>query len=135
MLNTIVIQGRLSHTPEMRQTQSGTAVLNMSVAVQRNRKDSDGNYPTDFFDCTFWGNSAETAAKFFSKGDPIIVKGRMESRKYEDKSGNKRTAWEIQAENYEFCGPKKEATQNDAPEAPAEFGADTMLCEMDNALF
>ena len=90
MLNSIVIQGRIVHTPELRQTQGGTSVLGMSVAVQRSRKDQDGNYPTDFFECTFWGKLAENAAKFFHKGDQIIVRGRMESRKYEDKNGNKR---------------------------------------------
>ena len=73
MLNSIVIQGRIAHTPELRQTQGGTSVLGMSVAVQRSRKDPDGNYPTDFFECTFWGKLAENAAKFFQKGDHLSL--------------------------------------------------------------
>lgn len=132
MLNSIVIQGRIAHTPELRQTQGGTSVLGMSVAVQRSRKDQDGNYPTDFFECTFWGKLAENAAKFFHKGDQIIVRGRMESRKYEDKNGNKRTAWEVQADGYEFCGPKKEnaSQHSNDPSEPEGFDPDTPLSEM-----
>ena len=131
MLNSIVIQGRIAHTPELRQTQGGTSVLGMSVAVQRSRKDPDGNYPTDFFECTFWGKLAENAAKFFQKGDQIIVRGRMESRKYEDKNGNKRTAWEVQADGYEFCGKKGNASQSPSePSAPEGFDPDTPLSEI-----
>lgn len=132
MLNSIVIQGRIAHTPELRHTPSGISVLNLSVAVQRSRKDADGNYQTDFFDCTLWGKLGENAAKFFQKGDQIIVKGRMESRRYEDKNGSKRIAWEVQADGYEFCGAKREHSANTSVDSslPEGFDPDTPLCEM-----
>lgn len=103
MLNKIDVQGRIVHTPELRHTTSGTSVLNLDLACDRSRKDADGNRPTDFFSVNVWGKLAEVVAQHCGKGDTIIVSGRMESRKYTDKNGNNRTAWELQAESFEFC--------------------------------
>lgn len=106
MLNKIVVQGRIVHTPELRKTGSGTAVLNLDLACGRNRKDANGEYPTDFFKVVIWGKSAEFGASRLNKGDQIVVSGRMESQKYTDKQGNNRISWEIQADEFDFFGKR-----------------------------
>lgn len=111
MLNCIVIQGRLTADPELRHTQSNTAVCTATVAVQRSRKDQNGEYPADFIPCVFWGKTAEHVSVWFHKGDSAIVRGRMESRKWQDKNGNNRVSWEVQAESIDFCGGKTETAK------------------------
>ena len=107
MLNKIVIQGRLCSTPELRRTQSGTAVTSFTLAVDRDFKNQSGEKETDFIDIVAWSNIAEFVSNYFKKGDMAIVSGRLQSRRWEDRDGNKRTAIEIVAENIYFCGPKK----------------------------
>ena len=104
MLNCIVLQGRFTAEPELKHTQSGTVVCSCTLAVQRSRKDQSGQYPTDFVDVVFWGKTAEMVSKWLGKGDLALVKGRLESRKWEDRNGNKRISWEVQAESVDFCG-------------------------------
>lgn len=104
MLNCIIIQGRLKADPELRYTKSNTAVCSVTLAVQRSRKDQSGDYPVDWIDCVFWGKTAEHINQWFSKGDMALVRGRLESRDWEDQNGNKRRSWEVQAENIDFCG-------------------------------
>ena len=111
MLNTIVIQGRFKADLELRHTYSGTAVAAGTLAVQRSRKDTNGEYPTDWIDVVFWGKTAEHASQWFHKGDMAIVRGRLKSRDWEDKNGNKRCSWEVQAESIDFCDGKKEGKQ------------------------
>lgn len=120
MLNCIMIQGRFTADPELRFTQGNTAVLTVSLAVQRSRKNQDGEYPTDFINVVLWGKTAEMVSQWFHKGDMAIVRGRLESRKWQDKHGNNRTEWEVQAEQIEFAGSKSNgkrkssvATEND----------------------
>ena len=107
MLNCIIIQGRFKGDPELRYTQSNTAVCSTTLAVQRSRKGQDGEYPTDWIDCVFWGKTAEHVNNWFHKGDMAVVRGRLESRDWEDKNGNKRRSWEVQAESIDFCGGGK----------------------------
>lgn len=115
MLNFIVLQGRFTDDPEIRYTSSNTAVCSVSIAVQRSRKSSDGSYPTDFVPCVFWGKTAEHVKNWFHKGDLAVVRGRLESRDWEDKNGNKRRSWEVQAESIDFCGGgKKEEKKPDS---------------------
>lgn len=104
MLNCIIVQGRFTAEPELKHTQSGTAVCSCTLAVQRSRKDQSGQYPTDFVGVVFWSKTAEMVSKWFSKGDLALVRGRLESRKWEDRDGNKRVSWEVQAESVDFCG-------------------------------
>lgn len=114
MLNCIIIQGRFKADPELRYTQSNTAVCSATLAVQRSRKGQDGEYPTDWIDCVFWGKTAEHVKNWFHKGELAIVRGRLESRDWEDKNGNKRRSWEVQAESIDFCG-KSESKANTTP--------------------
>lgn len=126
MLNTIVIQGRFTHNPEIRTLPSGTPMVSASVAVARNRRESDGTYATDFITCVFWGKTAELVANYFSKGDLILVRGRLQSHKYQDKEGVNRTSWEIIADGVDFCISKKEKEAQNAmraTNAPADAAA------------
>lgn len=105
-MNFIAIHGRLVRDPEIRRTQSGVAVTNITVAVDRSYSADDENV-ADFFDCVFWRHGAEFVSKYFTKGKEIIVTGEMQSRKWTDKDGNPRTSWEIQNCHAEFCGSAK----------------------------
>lgn len=108
MLNKIILQGRFKADIEVRYTQSNTPVAGGTLAVQRSRKDTSGEYPTDWVDVVFWGKLAEHASTWFRKGDMCIVSGRLESRDWQDKNGNKRRSWEVQCESIDFCGGKNE---------------------------
>ena len=113
-MNIIAIKGRLVRDPEIRQTQSGVSVTNITVAVDRSYS-AGGEKQTDFFDCVFWRQGAEFVSKYFKKGKEIIVTGEMQSRKWQDKEGNNRISWEIQNAHAEFCGGKGENTQQGKP--------------------
>lgn len=109
-MNNICIIGRLTTSPEIKKTTSGVSVCSVSIAVDRDYK-VNGEKATDFIPCVFWRGTAEFVGKYFSKGDMIAVIGSLESRKYKDKDGNKRTVWEVKADKVNFCGGKKEVPQ------------------------
>ena len=125
MLNKIVLQGRLCYDPELRHTQSGAAVSSFTLAVDRDFKSHSGERETDFVNCTAWKSVAEFTARYFSRGRMAIVEGRLQSRKYTDKDGNNRTAYEVVASSVYFGDSKKESDHLDkladdaAPVAPA----------------
>ena len=103
MLNHIVIQGRLTATPELKATPSGATVTSFTLAVERDFKDKEsGERATDFIDCVAWRGTAEFVTRFFSKGRMAVVDGRLQLRVYTDKDGNKRRAAEVVAENVYF---------------------------------
>ena len=79
MLNQTVIVGRLVDSPEVRETESGKKVTNITLAVQRSYKNENGEYDTDFVDCTLWQGVAENTAEHCRKGDILGVKGRLET--------------------------------------------------------
>lgn len=106
MLNIVAIMGRLVADPTLRQTTTGKNVASFRVAVDRGRRDANGQSQADFFDVVAWDRSAEFVCKYFQKGSLIVVDGRLQSRQYQDKSGNNRTAIEIVASNINFAGPK-----------------------------
>ena len=107
MLNKIILMGRLTRDPELRRTESGTAVCSFSIAVDRDFKSKNGEKETDFIDIVSWRATAEFVSKYFTKGKEIIVTGEMQSRKWTDKDGNNRISWEIQNCHAEFCGSAK----------------------------
>ena len=103
MLNHIVIMGRLTRDPELRYTQSNTPVASFTVAVDRDFCGRDGGEKqTDFIDCSAWRQTGEFVSKYFRKGSMIVVSGRLQSRKWQDRDGNNRTSWEISADNVYF---------------------------------
>ena len=122
-MNLIVIKGRLTRDPELKRTETGVAVCNIAVAVDRSYS-ADGEKKTDFFDCVFWRQGAEFISKYFTKGKEIIVRGEMQSRKWQDKDGNNRTSWEIQNCHAEFCGGKSSQPNGNADYVPPVQVAD-----------
>lgn len=112
MLNLAVIMGRLVATPELKQTQSGIAVTTFTVAVQRSFAGTNGEKQTDFINVVAWRNQAEFVSKYFQKGQMIALRGSIQTRSYEDKTGQKRTDVEIVANEISFFGEKNEETEN-----------------------
>ena len=98
-MNSIKIQGRLTKDPEQKVGSSGAEYCKFTVAVDRKRSKDKA---VDFFDCTAFQQTGAFVAKYFAKGDGIIVSGRMESDKFTDKEGIKRTTWGITVEDVEF---------------------------------
>ena len=110
MLNHIVIMGRLVQDPVLRTTQAGVNVASFTVAVDRDFGGRDGSErQTDFIDCVAWRQTGEFVNKYFQKGRMIVVSGRLQSRKWQDREGNNRTNWEIQADNVYFGDSKRES--------------------------
>jgi single-strand DNA-binding protein len=127
-MNSIIIMGRLTDNPELRKTPNDISVTSFSVAVDRNYR-SGSERITDFFNCTAWRGTAEFISKYFAKGQMIAIEGSMQSRRYDDKDGNKRTAWEIQVNQAHFCGGKNEGgnagfSRGDSGASFANSGAD-----------
>lgn len=107
MLNSVIIMGRLTADPELRTTSNNTSVTSFTVAVDRNYKSGDERQ-TDFINCVAWRQTADFVTRFFKKGQMIAVQGSLQVRNYEDKNGNKRTAYDVVADNVSFCGDKKQ---------------------------
>lgn len=111
MLNHITIMGRLTKDPELRRTQSGTAVTSFSLAVDRDFKNQSGEKETDFIECVAWKNTAEFVSKYFQKGRMAVVSGRLQLRDWTDKEGTKRRIAEIIADNVYFADSKQDQKQ------------------------
>lgn len=108
MLNHIVLQGRCVKDPELRHTQSGTAVATVTIAVDRDYQSGGNERQTDFIQLVAWRKTGEFISKYFSKGSMILVEGALQSRKYQDKNGNDRVAWEVVASQVHFGDSKKD---------------------------
>ena len=108
MLNHIVVMGRLTRDPELRKTASGVSVASFSVAVDRDFSQQDGKKETDFLDVVAWRNTAEFAAKYFTKGRMAVVEGRLQIRDWKDKEGNNRRSAEVVADNVYFGDSNKD---------------------------
>ena len=110
MLNRIILMGRLTRDPELRHTQSGTAVASFSLAVDRDFKDkATGEKATDFIDIVAWRSTAEFVSRFFTKGRLAVVEGRLQLRDWTDRDGNKRRSAEVVADNVYFGDSKRDA--------------------------
>lgn len=121
MINKVILTGRLTAAPELKKTSSDVSVTSFSVAVQRQYKGSDGNYPTDFINCVAWRNTAEFICKYFGKGNLIALVGELQTRNYEDKQGNKRTAVEVVCSEAHFVESKQKVDPQFKPPADVEF--------------
>ena len=107
-LNKVFFAGNLTRDPELRYTSGGQAVCNISVASNRTWKDKEGQKKeaTTFMRCTIWGKQGETVAQYFTKGKPIYIEGRLETRSWETDKGEKRSAVDIVVDNFQFIGGK-----------------------------
>ena len=125
MLNIVAIMGRMVKDPELKTTNSGKSVCAFRIANDSGYKDASGQNQTNWLDVTAWGKTAEFVCKYFPKGALIAIGGRLQTRQYQDKTGQTRTAVEIVANNANFCGGKKStspAQQNatQRPTAPSQ---------------
>lgn len=120
MLNVVALVGRLTADPELRTTPNGISTCTFCVAVDRNFVRQGEERKADFINVVVWRGTAEFVCKYFHKGSWIAVNGSLQTRSYEDKNGNKRTAVEVSADNVSFAG---NASANSAPAAaaPQEF--------------
>lgn len=108
MLNYIVLMGRMTKDPELRRTNSGTAVTSFVLAVDRDFKGQNGQRETDFIEVVAWKNTAEFVSKYFSKGRMAVVEGRLQIRDWTDKEGIKRRTAEVIADSVYFGDSKSE---------------------------
>lgn len=106
MLNQIVMVGRLVSDPELKETESGKKVSNLTLAVPRSYKNENGEYDTDFVDCTLWTGVAESTAEYCKKGDLIGIKGRVQTDSYENSDGKKQKTMRVVAEKVTFLSSK-----------------------------
>ena len=124
MLNKVFIMGRLTRDPELRRTNSGTAVTSFTLAVDRDFKNADGTKETDFIDCVAWRSTAEFAAKYFTKGRMAVVEGKLQIRDWTDKDGNKRRNAEVIADNLYFGDSRSENGSHQAAKALVNVDAE-----------
>lgn len=122
MLNKIILMGRLTRDPELRRTESGTAVCSFSIAVDRDFKSKNGEKETDFIDIVSWRATAEFVSKYFTKGRMAVVEGRLQIRDWTDKEGGKRRSAEVIADNVYF-GDSKPKDGGEEDDIPAYTGA------------
>ena len=128
MLNCCVIMGRLTADPELRTTANNLSVTTFTVAVDRGYARPGEEKQTDFIPVTAWKTTADFVTKYFRKGSMIAVQGALQTRKYDDNNGNKRTAFEIVASNVSFCGSKAESAA-----APSAGGTNPNASSYSNA--
>ncbi len=131
-INRVVVTGRLTADPELKMTPSNVAVLTISVAVDRNYKNENGEHDVDYFDVVAWRGTADFIAKYFRKGDKIEVDGKLRTRKWKDKYDQTRVSYEIQADNVDFGGKRQNGNEYDATPVQIE---DFKIADGDDVLF
>lgn len=107
-LNKCIFLGRIVNDLEIKQTPNGVSVLTFTIAVDRNFKNANGEYDTDFIKCVAFRSVSEFIGKYFYKGRMIAIDGHMQNRSYEDKNGDKRYITEIIVDNASFTGEKSD---------------------------
>lgn len=122
MLNRAILMGRITKSPELKNTQSGVPVIQISIAVDRDYTPKGQEKQTDFINVVAWRGTAEFIAKHFEKGQLIALTGSIQTRSYTDSQGNKRSVTEVIADQAYFAGSKKESGNR----ASRESGADTV---------
>ncbi len=120
MFNVVILTGRLTADPELKTTQSGISVTSFSIAVSRRFTRAGEEQQTDFINIVAWRQSAEFIAKYFKKGNMIGIRGNIQTRRYVDKNGNNRTAFEVVVDDVQFVESKRDSA---APVADAGMPA------------
>ena len=140
-MNKFLAIGRNTKDVELRTTTNGTEVAQFSIAVQRNYKNSKGEYDTDFFNCVAYKGLAKTIHSYIKKGDKLGVEGRLQNRTYETQDGTKKHLTEVIVENIDFIANKKEISINEKTDSQilqevmeekdpfAEFGEEIALSD------
>jgi len=126
--NKVLLVGNLTKDPELRYTPQGTAVVNLRLAVNRRFRDKNQALKDEvcFLTAVVWNKQAETCNQYLHKGSPVLVEGRLQSRSWEDNSGQKRNVLEVRAERVQFLGTAgnkqagEEAQEQSAQDSPTE---------------
>ena len=137
MLNKAILMGRLTADPELRKTANETSVTTFTLAVNRSFSRQGEQAQTDFIDIVAWRSTAEFAAKWFTKGMQVAVSGRIQTRTWEDKQGQKRKSVEVVADEVFFADSKKDGTARTSSPEPFELdnsGASFPMPEDDSDL-
>jgi len=124
--NKVILGGRITADPELRQTNSGIPVTTFTVAVNRRSSKDDSQQTADFINCVAWRSTAEFVSRYFRKGSSICVVGSIQTRSWTDQQGQKRYATEVVIDEANFVDAKSEnggARQGSAPYTPETFGA------------
>ena len=138
--NKVILMGNLTADPEVRTTPSGQSVTSFSLAVNRTFRGSDGNRreETSFINCTAWGNTGETIAKYVGKGRQLLVSGRLQQRSWEDKeTGKRRSAIDVIVEEFSFVNDGRGSGANTAvssQKASSQPPADTAEVDADEPI-
>jgi len=126
MLNKAILMGRLTRDPELRHTASNIPVTSFSLAVDRNYG-KGAERQTDFIDCVAWRSTAEFISRYFVKGQMMALVGSIQTRKWEDKDGNKRVSVEVVADEVSFADSKKDREGAAGRESAYSAGFDAPL--------
>lgn len=112
--NRTILMGNLTRDPELKTLPSGTQIADLAIAVnERMKKGDEWIDQTSFFDLVAFGKSAENISRFFSKGKPILIEGKLRQRSWEDKnSGQKRSKVEVIVDSWTFCEGRQEGGNN-----------------------
>jgi single-strand DNA-binding protein len=132
-----MIIGHLGRDPEMRYTPSGRPVTTFSVATSRSWNTSDGERrsDTEWFNVVAWGSLAEICKQYLAKGQQVYIEGRLQTRRWEDDNGNKRTTVEVVAKEMIMLGDRKKKADQDSDEDSTEFETDSPEIEEDEFPF
>ena len=126
-MNKVFLIGRLTRDPELRYTGNNTPVATFSLAVNRNFSNQQGEREADFINIVVWRKQAENVKNYLSQGSQVAIDGRIQTRRYDDKDGQKRYVTEVVADNVEFLGSKNSSnnssngSHNEEP-TPYDFG-------------
>lgn len=117
-VNKVTLIGNLGDDPELQQTQSGTAVCNMSLATNESYTDSDGNevQQTEWHDIVAWGRLGEVCNEYLSRGSQVYFEGKLQTRSWEDNDGNTRYSTEVKAREMMFLDSNRQGGKGGAPE-------------------
>lgn len=135
MFNIVVLTGRLTADPELKTTPNGISVTSFSIAVGRRYRAGE-DAQADFINIVAWRQTAEFISKYFKKGSMIGIEGSIQTRKYTDKNGNNRTAFEVVANNVQFVESKRDGASGPVVSENASFSnADASdFAEIDNGM-
>ena len=114
MLNKVMLQGRLTHEPELKYTPNGIAIVRFSLAVQRSYVKQGEEIKSDFINCIAFKTQAEFISRYFDKGSLVVVAGELQTKTWEEDDGKKRTATEVIINEVHFCESKKTEKSSDA---------------------
>ena len=120
MLNRVILMGRLTKDPELKQTPNNVSVATFSLAVDRNYQADKDNKQTDFINIVAWRHTAEFVGKYFTKGQLVAVEGSIQTRSYQDKDGNNRTVFEVVADQVYFAEKKQNGENKSQSESSAK---------------